>query len=138
MYHTTCTLAPKILLQEKAWRGASRRSVSLEIKRRATARQEAVRLELAEVLKADSQGLRTRINISFDEWTDRSKRSWLAMNATYCDKSGRMVKRLLTVKALVAVAPSAFAVSGSGYSGSSSSAAASSSSSAAASSDSFY
>ena len=54
--------------------------------------------ELAEVLKKTSDGLRTRVNVSFDEWTDRAKRSWMAVNVTYV-KDGIMKRRLLSVTA---------------------------------------
>ena len=51
--------------------------------------------------------MRTRINMSFDEWTDRSKRAWVAVNVTYCNAAGKMVKRLATVVAIVAPCPAA-------------------------------
>ena len=57
--------------------------------------------ELIEVTKADSTGLRQRLNICFDEWTDRNKRAWLAINVTYCNKEGVFTRRLLTVQAVV-------------------------------------
>ena len=78
----------------------NRRAVTIEIKQRATARQEALRKELVEILRPDSLGLRTRINASFDEWTDRCKRSWMAMNITFCNRSGVMVKRLARLVAV--------------------------------------
>jgi len=65
--------------------------------------------------------MRTRINISFDEWTDRSKRAWVAVNLTYCDATGKMVKRLATVVSIVAPRPVPKAASGSSSSSSSSS-----------------
>ena len=55
--------------------------------------------ELAEVLKKTSDGLRTRVNVSFDEWTDRAKRSWMAVNVVTYVKDGIMKRRLLSVTA---------------------------------------
>ena len=89
------------LTQKTAWAGASRRSVTRIIVERAEARQLALDKELAKVLTKTPDGLRTRVNVSFDEWTDRAKRSWMAVNVTYV-KDGIMKRRLLSVTALVA------------------------------------
>jgi len=76
----------------------NRRSITELIKKRAAARQEALYAELEIVLKKDVNGMRTRMNMLFDEcqWTDRSKRAWVAVNVTYCNAAGKMVKRLAT------------------------------------------
>ena len=63
----------------------NRRSITELIKKRAAARQEALYAELEIVLKKDVNGM--RINMSFDEWTDRSKRAWVAVNVAYCNNA---------------------------------------------------
>jgi len=91
------------LPQKKLWKGASRRAVSKELKRRAEERQQKLMEELIAVTAADAQGLRTRINFSFDEWTDRNKRSWLAVNVSYCNRDGDFVARLMHIKSFTGV-----------------------------------
>ena len=75
------------------------------MKQRAAARQTDLLDLLVSILRPDAQGLRTRINASFDEWTDRNKRAWVTLNITFCDKNGVMQKRVAQVTAIVAKGP---------------------------------
>ena len=52
------------------------------MKQRAAARQTDLQDLLVSILRPDAQGLRTRINASFHEWTDCNKRAGVTLNVT--------------------------------------------------------
>lgn len=88
-------------MQVRTWKGVDRKKISALVVERNELRHQMLMAELAGIIKPDERGLRTRINVAFDEWTDRTGRSWMAIFVTYCNKEGKFCRRLLSMTAVV-------------------------------------